>query len=143
MPLIFRRIQPLVTQVVAAALAGIFSVTALAHHSFSQFDPSKSIQIEGTVVKFEWTNPHAWLWIAVPDGKGNYDTWGAENKSPAGLERDGWTKRTFNPGDKITLTLHPMRNGSKSGEFVKAVFPGGKVVESPLGPATGSSSPAP
>jgi Family of unknown function (DUF6152) len=115
-------------------LLTVMTAPVIAHHSFAQFDVSRSFVIDGTVTSFEWTNPHGWLWVAVPDISGGMQIWGAELKAPAGLVRDGWSKRTFNPGDKVTLYIHPMRDSTRAGEFVMAVMADGKVLQ----PAEGS-----
>lgn len=132
--------------VASGALVTFMAVPVSAHHSFTQFDGSRSYVLDGTVTNFEWTNPHGWLWVKIPDGKGGMQLWGAETKAPAGLVRDGWTKRSFNPGDRIKLYIHPMKDGlSKTGEFVKAVLPGGRVLEpmggSPNGPVRNPQPP--
>jgi hypothetical protein len=117
----------------ALLLTGI-TAPVIAHHSFAQFDVSRSFVLVGTVTNFEWTNPHGWLWVAVPDVSGGTQIWGAELKAPAGLVRDGWTKRSFNPGDRVKLYIHPMRDSTRAGEFVRAVLADGKVLQ----PAEGS-----
>lgn len=127
-----RRVTRCAKRVSFGLYLGSAAIPAFAHHSFTQFDGNKSYLLEGTITSFEWTNPHGWIWIAVPDGKGGIDVWGAETKAPSGLVRDGWTKRSFNPGDKVTLYIHPMRGATKTGEFVKAVLADGRVLE-PVG----------
>jgi len=113
----------------SAATATILtlSATAWAHHSFAQFG-SSTMQIEGTVTKFEWTNPHAWIWLDVPDGKGGSVEWALECQSPSGLSRHGWNRKTLQPGDKVSAELHPMRDGSNAGEFVKIIRSDGSVL---------------
>jgi hypothetical protein len=105
----------------------MLSAMAAAHHSFAQFG-SSTMQIEGTVTKFEWTNPHAWIWLEVPDGKGGSVKWALECQSPSGLSRHGWNRKTLQPGDKVTADLHQMRDGSNAGEFVKIVRSDGSVL---------------
>ena len=65
-------------------LAGFLAlvIPVFAHHSFAMFDTAKSITIDGTVTKFEWTNPHSWLWVEVKDDQGGSKVWGIETGSP-------------------------------------------------------------
>lgn len=110
------------TLVVASALAA----TAQAHHSFSMFDLTKSVTIEGTVKTFEWTNPHSWLWVEVADKDGKSQVWGIETGSPSMLQRRGMQRTVFKPGDKVSVLLHPNRDGTTGGSFMKATFPDGR-----------------
>ena len=118
--------------VVLTVLAGILSVIASqpasAHHSYSAFEMQKDITITGTVKKMDWTNPHTWLWVDVPNDKGGVDTWGIEGMSPNYLARRGWTKDTLKFGDKITVTLHPLKDGSHGGSFQSAKLPNGETI---------------
>jgi hypothetical protein len=114
---------------IAAALGAAFicgGAPVFAHHSFSAFNTDVEKTITGTVNRFEWTNPHTWVWIDVPDGKGGVVSWGVEGMSPNYLARRGWSRTTFKAGDKVTLTIRPMRDGSAGGMFVRGVLPDGK-----------------
>ena len=101
---------------------------ASAHHSFSMFDMKATKSISGTVKQFEWTNPHTWLWMYVANDKGELDQWGIEGMSPNFLGRRGWSKNTLKPGDKVTVEIHPLRNGEKGGTFLNVTLPDGKVL---------------
>jgi hypothetical protein len=96
-----------------AAVSPVF-----AHHSFANFDITAQKTITGTVHKVDWTNPHIWLWIDVPNDKGSADTYGFEGMSPNFLARRGWTRTTLKVGDKITVNFRPMKDGSKGGMFM-------------------------
>jgi hypothetical protein len=114
---------------VATIVAVLMSaMPAVAHHSFSAFNTDVEKTITGTVNRFEWTNPHTWVWVDVTDGKGAVVTWGVEGMSPNYLARRGWSKNTFKPGDKVTLTIRPMRDGSAGGMFVRGILADGKPV---------------
>ncbi len=106
----------------AAAPAG----AAPAHHGFAVFDTSSQKNITGTVREFQWTNPHTWVWLDVPNGKGGSDTYGFEGMSPNYLERRGWTRKTLKPGDTITVTYFPLRNGDHGGSFLIGKRPNGE-----------------
>jgi hypothetical protein len=112
-----------------AALGAVVWGTALAHHSFSMFDMKATKTITGTVKQFEWTNPHTWLWIYVANEKGDMEQWGIEGMSPNFLGRRGWSKNTLKPGDKVTLDIHPLRNGEHGGTFLNVTLPDGKVMK--------------
>jgi hypothetical protein len=99
--------------IVIAAASPVF-----AHHSFAAFDITAQKSVTGTVHKVDWTNPHIWLWIDVPNDKGSADTYGFEGMSPNFLARRGWTRTTLNVGDKITINYRPMKDGSKGGMFM-------------------------
>ena len=75
----------------ASLTAGAASF-ALAHHSFSAFDVTTEKVIAGTIKKFDWSNPHTWAWIDVPNEQGGVDTWGVEGMSPNYLARRGWNR---------------------------------------------------
>src|ERR1700758_5331961 len=106
------------------AILAVVSVAAVspvfAHHSFAAFDITAQKMITGTVHKVDWTNPHIWLWINVPNDKGGSDTYGFEGMSPNFLARRGWTRTTLKAGDKITVNFRPMKDGSKGGMFMTA-----------------------
>ena len=112
---------------VSAGVLGIASVAA-AHHSFSMFIMEKEVTIKGTVREFQWTNPHIWIQVIVPDADGKTVEWSIEGNSPSTLSRQGWTKRSLKPGDPITMVVHPMRDGSPGGSIVKVMTADGKVV---------------
>ena len=126
--------KPLLTAVLAAALLAAGG-SAAAHHSFAPFNTETEKTITGIVNRFEWTNPHTWLWIDVTDDKGAVVTWGVEGMSPNYLARRGWSKTTFKPGDKTTVVVRPMRDGSAGGMFVRATLADGKQLTFGAGPA--------
>lgn len=93
---------------------------AVAHHSYSAFNMDKAVVVSGTVKKMDWSNPHSWIWLDVANEQGVVETWGIEGMSPNYLARRGWTRTTLQPGDKLSVTLHPLRTGEKGGSFVSA-----------------------
>jgi hypothetical protein len=112
---------------ISGLMVGVAGI-ALAHHSFAAFDVTTEKTISGTVKKFDYTNPHTWVWIDVPNDQGGVDTWGFEGMSPNYLGRRGWTRTTLKPGDKITVTFRPMKDGEKGGMWVSGKRPGGAVL---------------
>ena len=99
-----------------------------AHHSFTMFDMSKHITLNGTVTSFEWTNPHSYIEIDVPDEKGNVKHWSIELGSPSILMQAGWKFSTLKAGEKLTLIINPLKNGNAGGFLSQANLPDGRVL---------------
>jgi hypothetical protein len=91
-----------------------------AHHSFAAFDMSKEQTITGVVSRFDWTNPHTFIWVDVTNDKGVVETWAIEGMSPNYLGRRGWSKNSVKPGDKITVSIRPLKEGKTGGMFIRA-----------------------
>lgn len=106
----------------------VFGAAAYAHHSFAPFDMGITKTVDGTIKQVDWTNPHIWVWLDAPNGQGGVDAWGFEGMSPNYLARRGWTRNSLKPGDKVTLTYRPLRDGSKGGMFVSTKAPDGRVL---------------
>ena len=116
------------TAIIVAAFAAL-TAPALAHHSFAMFDAQKTITFEGTVKEFEWRNPHAWLRVKVNDEKtGKPVLWAIELSSPSRLVTMGMRADLVKQGDAVSVTIHPMREVPRGGQFIQAVLPGGKQV---------------
>jgi Family of unknown function (DUF6152) len=92
----------------------------LAHHSFASFDMSKEQTITGVVSRFDWTNPHTFIWVDVMNDKGVTESWAIEGMSPNYLGRRGWSKNSVKPGEKITLSIRPLKEGKTGGMFIRA-----------------------
>lgn len=104
------------------------ALPAAAHHSFSMYDLTKSETIEGTVKQYQWTNPHAWIYVNVPAADGAMLEYSIELTSPNLLQRRGWRPSSLKTGDKITVVLNPLRDGTKGGRVVSVTTPDGKVL---------------
>lgn len=117
--------------VVCAGLAG----PALAHHSFAMFDRGKTVALTGAVTSFEMVNPHGWLKLAVLDGD-KTRTWSLETGPPGVMRRAGWSETTVAEGDKVTVRLHPMKDGSYAGQLVSVLLPSGRTIAG--GPTAGN-----
>ena len=109
---------------IGAALAAS-SGAAYAHHSFAMFDADQKTTLAGTVKEFQWTNPHAWIFVMVPNQDGQLEQWAVEMGGPGQIARQGWTAKTLAPGMDIKLTIHPLRDGSNGGQFMSAILPDG------------------
>jgi DNA/RNA endonuclease YhcR with UshA esterase domain len=88
---------------------------AIAHHGFADYDMTRHETVTGKVRAFQWTNPHTWLWLDVPDGKGGITLYAFEGMSPNYLGRRGWTQRSLQPGDQITVNYFPFKDAKKKG----------------------------
>ena len=83
---------------------------------------------------FQWTNPHAFIDVDVANADGSTDLWKVELNSPNNLKRQGWKSTQMKPGDKVTVVINPLRDGSKGGLFVSVTLPDGKVMGDPTAP---------
>ena len=114
-------------------VAGMHAAPALAHHSFARFDADRQVTLQGTVEEFQWTNPHAWVILTV-DWKGRAQQWAIEMNGPNGLVRQGWRPKTLTHGMPVTLTVHPLRDGTNGGQFMEITLPDGTVMGSATNP---------
>jgi hypothetical protein len=112
--------------ILAAAIAA-YAAPALAHHSFSMFDKDKTVKISGTLKEFEWTNPHAWLHVMTEEN-GKQVEWSFEMGSVGQVAAQGWKADTVKPGDKITVEAHPLKDGSRGGQYRVATLADGRVL---------------
>ena len=108
---------------IAIVLAG---APALAHHSATMFEDSKTVAVEGVVKEFQYTNPHSWLLVDVRDKTGKVITWGFEAEGPSTLQRAGIRPSEFPVGTKVTMTGRPMKDGRPAAIWVLAVRADGK-----------------
>ena len=113
------------------AALGLSATAALAHHSFAMFDADKTVKIEGTVKEFQWTNPHSWILMTVPNATGGQDQWAIEMGAPGGLARQGWVPKTLTPGMKVTAVIHPLKDGTHGGQFMAVTLPDGTTKGNP------------
>ena len=121
----------------ATALAG--SMAASAHHSFAMFDHTKEVELkDATVVDWQWTSPHTWLFLYVANGTSTPDKYSIEGGNPGQLRRMGYGKGTFAPGDKVTVYISPLLSGEKGGALVRVKLKDGTV----LGEAPTAATPA-
>ena len=125
----------------AAIATAAFAAPALAHHYFAMFDPDKTVTLKGTVKEFEWSNPHSWIRMMVIDPQsGKPLQYAFEMGSPQRSTFDGWKKDSLKPGDEITVTIHPLRDGSRGGMYLSAILPNGQKMGR-TGPAVGLNTP--
>lgn len=114
--------------VVCAALASEHMLAA--HHAGTMFSDDVK-EVTGTVKEFQFTNPHSWIQVMVEITPGAPpQEWSVEWGSPNQLGRRGIRPSTFKPGAKVTIRIHPMRDGSPAAGFVGAKFSDGTTVGS-------------
>jgi len=117
-------------RIISALAAGTLlaaPLPALAHHSYAMFDMAKNVELEGSIVKFKWQNPHAWIEIDVPVN-GHMERSAIEMTSPNNLIQQGFKRTSLKPGDKVTVLVHPLRSGSKGGSFAAVRLGDGTVL---------------
>jgi len=112
--------------VLAAAI--VLAIPVLAHHSFTMFDQTKQLTITGIVTDFQWTNPHSYIEIDVPDESGAIKHWAIEMGSPSILQQSGWKFSNLKKGDKTTLVINPLKDGRPGGFLNTATLPDGRVL---------------
>jgi hypothetical protein len=110
-----------------------------AHHSFSMFDTAKRVTLTGSVTALEWTNPHAYIEVDVPQQGGEVKHWSVEMGSPSILQQGGWKFNDVKVGDKVTVQLNPLRNGDPGGLLIQVTLPDGRVLGN--GPGRGPVAP--
>lgn len=116
---------------VVFATAAVFEMSppALAHHGNASHEIGKFLTLTGTVTEWVWSNPHCFLKFDVKDEKGAATLWVAETQNPVSIGKDGWSRRSFKPGDQVTVTLLPVKNGSPIGLVRSVTLASGQVLK--------------
>jgi len=118
---------------VFAALLAAFAILPLAahaHHSFAaEFDASKVVHLEGTVVQFAWVNPHSWIYMDVKKPDGALEHWKIEGGAPSLLLRRGWNKSSVQPGVKVIVNGFQAHDGSLRASARDVTFPDGRTLD--------------
>ena len=116
MPDLFSRRRVVAASAALAGAALALAVPLAAHHSTAMFEWGKEVDLKDAVVeKWEWTNPHTFLYVRAKGEDGVTRRWAFEGMSPNHLVRYGWGKRSVEPGDKIDLTYYKLRDGRHGG----------------------------
>ena len=116
------------------------STPAYVHHSGAMFDRTREIKITGAVTEFQWTNPHASFKVDVLGDDGKTETWSIEMNGPNNLVRAGWKRTTIKAGDKVTVTVNPLRDGRPGGWYLGIMLPDGRTLGGAGDPGTGGES---
>jgi hypothetical protein len=111
-----------------AALSLSAAVPVAAHHSHAMYNPNVRMTVEGTVKEYIWANPHVWVYVEIPDENGQPVEWILESAAPASLSRNGWTPQSMKPGDQVTVTFGPLKDGTSGGLLGAVVLADGSTV---------------
>jgi hypothetical protein len=120
--------MPLKPLGLAAISAFAFALPAWGHHANVMYDGGRTLTVEGTVKELNLINPHSWLYVVVTDGSGRNVEWALESSAAGSLLRRGWTREKVKPGDKISATFHPMKDGSLGGELESITLASGETL---------------
>jgi len=111
---VLKAITPVIT-IFAVALA---AYPAVAHHSDAMFAADKEVVLKGTVKQFQYTNPHSWIQLVVPAAAGAPVEWSIETGAPIVLLRAGIKPTALMPGDKVSIRVHPLKDGGPGGSLI-------------------------
>ena len=117
-----------------------FSVSAplFAHHGGATLYTDRTVTLKGTVKTWYWSNPHVLLTITVKGDDGKAVDWITELQAPNTIRPRGFLKNSFKPGDEVTVTLRPTKNGNPNGSLTRLVLADGTVLN-PQGFSDGGS----
>jgi hypothetical protein len=114
----------------AAAVVALVALPCAAHHSAAMFDFKRPLTLRGTVKELQWTNPHCFLQLLVP-ARGALTEWSVELLSPAGMYRMGLRPGSFKPGDKVTVVISPLKDGTSGGLLAAVIDANGQPFGKP------------
>jgi hypothetical protein len=111
---------------VAAALL-LAAMRISAHHAFAaEYDENRRVTVSGTVTRFDWTNPHAWLYVDGKDESDKAATWSFEMGSPNGLLHRGWRRTELKKGDQVTVEGYRAKDGRNVANAGTVTMPDGR-----------------
>jgi hypothetical protein len=118
----------------ASAIAALTVLLAPAmsgagHHSAATFDTTTEVTLKGTVTEWLWFNPHCFLRFDVKEESGAVKSWSAETGNPTDMTKRGWARLSLKPGDQVTVTLQPAKNGSPVGRLTTVVLASGQTLK--------------
>jgi hypothetical protein len=121
-------------QAVAIAGAVLLSTTdvAFAHHSFAVYDHTRTLTLRGTVTKFQWTNPHAFIELDVKQADGSVKHYSIELTSINMMQRVGWRSNMIKAGDVVKATVAPLLSGQAGGLGLDVTLPDGRKLDLPV-----------
>ena len=119
------------------AVVGLLAVSVplFAHHGYVQYDTDKKVTLKGSVTRWLWSNPHCLLQLDVTSDSGHAVHWIVESENPSTLTRIGWTEKSLKPGDQITVTALPVKNGNPVGRIVEVMLSNGERLPGRVNPA--------
>jgi hypothetical protein len=101
-----------------ALISALVSTPVAAHHSHAMFDHDSEVQLSGTVSDFRFANPHGYIYIEVTSEEGNAELWAVELSNMTNMLARGINRNTYQAGDKVSLTVYPLRNGVPGGSII-------------------------
>lgn len=120
-------LKPAISALVAiSVIAGI--APAVAHHSDAMFNSDKELVLSGTVKEFQYTNPHSWIQLIVPAASGAPVEWSIETGAPIVLLRAGIKPTALQPGDKVAVRVHPLKDGGAGGSLIEVKKEDGSIL---------------
>ena len=102
-----------------------FSIPLFAHHGNAGYE-NKEVIVKGTVTQWAWSNPHCILHLDVTSESGEVVPWIVETENPTSMFNIGWSKTSMQPGDQVTVTAMPVKNGKPIGRIVDVLLPNGQ-----------------
>ena len=115
------------TLCITAAALLLASTRISAHHAFAaEYDVNERVTVSGTVTRFEWTNPHAWLYVDGKDESGKATSWSFEMGSPGGLLHRGWRRTELKKGDQVIVEGYREKDGSNVANASIVTMPDGR-----------------
>jgi Family of unknown function (DUF6152) len=125
-----RKIIPILA---LAVICAAFSAPLLAHHGAAAFDTTKKYVLKGTVTEWLWSNPHCLLQFDVTGDDGKVVHWIGETQNPVTMVNGGWSKFSFKKGDKVTVTIEPVKSDTRAGRIVTVLMPDGSTLNASAG----------
>jgi len=113
---------PVLSLAASAAVAMIGTAPANAHHSFALFDVTRTVELEGTVKSFEWTNPHSWIRLEVAGPHNTTKEWLIEMPPAGTLAREGLSRNFVKAGERIVVHVNPLKSGGEAGSLASFSF---------------------
>jgi hypothetical protein len=121
-----------ISRALAVGLLLTSPLMAAAHHSFAIFDHTRTYTLKGTVLSFQWTNPHGYIELDVAEGPDGIDRFTVELTSINMLRRAGWKSSDVHEGDEVTAIVAPLLNGDPGGLLLELAVPDGRTLVPPV-----------
>ena len=102
-----------------AALTAALCTPAAAHHSAAIYDRANPIVLKGVVKDMGWTNPHGWIEVLADAKGGKATAWTVEMEGPNVMQREGWSRTSIMPGDRVTIMVMPLKDGRPGARLVE------------------------
>ncbi|MAM70400.1 MAG: hypothetical protein CMP91_04550 [Gammaproteobacteria bacterium] len=122
----FKRVFP---QTIILISLGVFSMATSAHHSRAMFDFDSAMDLSGTVVQWQFTNPHVFIILEVTEADGSKSQWTLEGFGANSVYRQGWTPESLQPGDNIIVNVAPLFAGGTGGSYSNVRWADGTVYD--------------